>query len=75
MSFGPAFDTVLAAAQTNAPWAFRRLYDWLAGPVGSFVRAQGVVDPDDVTSEVFLSVFAGLPSFRGNEYPCDAGSR
>ncbi len=67
MSFGPAFDAVLAAAQADAPWAFRRLYEWLAGPVGGFLRAQGVDDPEDVASEVFLSVFAGLTSFRGDE--------
>jgi RNA polymerase sigma factor (sigma-70 family) len=67
LSFGPAFDAVLAAAQADAPWAFRRLYEWLAGPVGGFLRAQGVEDPEDVASEVFLSVFAGLASFRGDE--------
>ncbi len=67
MSFGPAFDAVLAAAQADAPWAFRRLYEWLAGAVAGFLRAQGLDDPEDVASEVFLSVFAGLSSFRGNE--------
>ncbi len=67
MNFGPTFDDVLAAAQANAPWAFRRLYEWLAGPVAGFLRAQGVEEPDDVASEVFLSVFAGLGSFSGTE--------
>ena len=67
MNFGPNFDAVLAAAQANGPWAFRRLYEWLAGPVVGFLRAQGVEDPDDVASEVFLSVFAGLASFSGTE--------
>ena len=67
MNIGPIFDAVLAAAQAGAPWAQHRLYEWLAGPVAGFLRAQGVAEPEDVTSEVFLSVFAGVGSFRGSE--------
>ncbi len=67
MNNGPAFEDVLAAARAGAPWAYRRLYEWLAGPVAGFLRAQGVAEPEDVASEVFLSVFAGLGSFHGSE--------
>lgn len=64
---GPGFDHVLCAAQTGAGWAFTRLYDSLAPAVVGYLRAQGLSEPEDVGSEVFLSVFCGLSSFTGNE--------
>lgn len=64
---GPAFDQVLNAAQAGAGWAFTRLYESLAPAVVGYLRAQGVKDPEDVASEVFLSVFCGFSSFTGNE--------
>ncbi len=33
----------------------------------AYVRAQGLPHPDDLTSEVFLGVFAGLGGFHGTE--------
>jgi RNA polymerase sigma-70 factor (ECF subfamily) len=67
MTFGPAFDQVLTAAQAGAGWARTRLYESLAPPVAGYVRAQGVDDPSDVTSDVFVAVLTGLPSFEGDE--------
>jgi len=64
---GPAFDQVLAAAQTGAGWAFTRLYESLAPSVVGFLRARGVREPEDVASEVFLSAFTNIARFAGNE--------
>ncbi len=58
---------MLTAAQANAGWAFTRLYQSLVGAVTAYVKAQGANQPDDVTSEVFLGVFARLRSFQGTE--------
>ncbi|TDD64610.1 sigma-70 family RNA polymerase sigma factor [Jiangella aurantiaca] len=67
MSIGADFDGILAAARAGAPWAFERLYGDLAPVVGGYARLQGSLEPEDVTSEVFLGVFAGLSSFTGSE--------
>ncbi|SDU47765.1 RNA polymerase sigma factor [Jiangella alkaliphila] len=67
LSIGADFDGVLAAAREGAPWAFERLYADLAPVVAGYARLQGSLEPDDVASEVFLGVFAGLSSFAGSE--------
>jgi RNA polymerase sigma-70 factor (ECF subfamily) len=64
---GEAFDEVLAAAQAGAGWAFARLYESVAGPVSGYLRCQGVGDPEDATSDVFLAVFTRLAGFVGGE--------
>ena len=63
---GLAFEKVLAAAQEGAGWARTRLYEWLAPVVAGYLRARGAGDPDDLTSEAFVSVFAGCESFSGD---------
>ncbi|MBA2498029.1 MAG: sigma-70 family RNA polymerase sigma factor [Acidimicrobiia bacterium] len=63
----PVFDEVLAAAQGRAGWAFTQLYESLAPAVAGYIRAQGVSEAEDVTSEVFLAVLAGIQSFAGTE--------
>ena len=63
---GPAFERVLAAAQEGAGWARTLLYQWLAPVVSGYLRARGAGDPDDLTSEAFLSVFSGCESFSGD---------
>ncbi len=55
---GEAFDQVLAAAQTDAGWACTALYEWLGGAVVGYLRVQGVGEPEEVTSEVFLPILA-----------------
>lgn len=67
MSIGPAFESVLAAAQAGAGWARTRLYQSVAPAVAGYVRAQGVADPSDITSDVFVAVLTRLPSFEGDE--------
>ena len=62
-----AFEPVLEAAQLGAGWARTRIYEALAGPVAGYLRNQGVREPEDATSEVFLAVFARLPGFTGSE--------
>jgi RNA polymerase sigma-70 factor (ECF subfamily) len=66
-ALGEPFDSVLAAARTGAAWAFERLWESLAPSVAGYLRLQGALEPDDVTSEVFLSVFTSLESFQGDE--------
>ena len=67
MTLGLAFDDVLAAARANAPWAFRRLFDDMAGAVAGYLRTQGAQDPDGLVNEVFLGAFSGLDRFEGRE--------
>ena len=43
------------------------LYRQLAPAVRGYLRAQGVPDPDDVLSEVFLHVARSLPRYKGDE--------
>lgn len=64
---GPAFDSVLAAAQSGAPWALGRIYALLSPVVAGYLRVQGAGDPDDLTNEVFLGVFTRIGSFAGDE--------
>ncbi len=61
-----AFEPVLDAAQAGASWARTRLYEWLAPPVSGYLRAQGIADPADATSDVFVSVLSRLGSFQGD---------
>jgi RNA polymerase sigma-70 factor (ECF subfamily) len=64
---GESFELVLDAAQLGAGWARTRLYEALAGAVAGYLRTQGVREAEDVTSEVFLAVFARLSGFSGTE--------
>ena len=67
LAIGLAFDEVLDAARSGAPWAFERLWAELSSAVAGYLRCQGAAEPDDLTSEVFIGVFAGLKSFTGSE--------
>lgn len=67
MTVGEGFGGILAAAATGAEWACRHLYLDLSPTVCGYLRLQGAREPEDVTSEVFVSVFRGLRSFSGSE--------
>lgn len=64
---GESFELVLDAARLGAGWARTRLYGMLAGAVTGYLRVQGVREPEDMTSEVFLAVFTRLGRFSGTE--------
>lgn len=59
-------DALVAAARSGGDWAFARLWEELSGPVAGYLRARGVPDADDVTSEVFLAAFKGIRGFEGD---------
>ena len=61
------FDEVLDAARRGDPDSCREIYDALGGRVCGYLRSQGVNDPEDLTSEVFLRVFGQLSRFEGVE--------
>lgn len=61
-----AFADVLAAAQVGAGWALESLYRSLAPAVVGYLRLQGVEDPEDLSSEVFLGAFRNLGAFTGD---------
>jgi RNA polymerase sigma-70 factor (ECF subfamily) len=61
-----AFAGVLFAAQAGASWACTRLWADHAPAVAAFLSARGSREPDDLTSEVFLTVFDRLGTFRGD---------
>jgi RNA polymerase sigma factor (sigma-70 family) len=61
------FQSVLAAARADRPWAYERLYRDLSPAVCGYLRLQGASDPEDLTSEVFLGAFRGIRSFDGDE--------
>jgi RNA polymerase sigma factor (sigma-70 family) len=63
--FDGEFDFVLGAARAGAPWALERIYRALSPAVAGLFRAQGVDDPDDLTSEVFVGVLRNLAWFDG----------
>lgn len=67
MAHREPFQSVLAAAQADAPWAYEQLYRSLSPSVCGYLRLQGVADPEDLTSEVFLGAFRRIGSFRGDE--------
>lgn len=60
------FAAVLRAAQAGAGWAFTQLWNDYAPAVRAFLTARGSREPDDLTSEVFLTVFQRLPQLAGD---------
>jgi RNA polymerase sigma factor (sigma-70 family) len=65
--FDGQFDEVLKAAHRGEPWAFDQVFRALAPVVAAYLRAQGAVEPDDLTSEVFLGVLRSMHRFEGDE--------
>jgi RNA polymerase sigma-70 factor (ECF subfamily) len=59
-------DLLVDAARVGGGWAFGRLWEELSPTVAAYLRARGVRDADDVTSEVFLAAFRGIEHFRGD---------
>jgi RNA polymerase sigma factor (sigma-70 family) len=65
--FGGEFSAVLEAAHDGQPEAFERIFTALAPVVSGYLRLQGAVEPDDLTSEVFVAVLRNIDRFRGDE--------
>ncbi len=61
----PSLDDALPAAQAGRPWALRAVYEELAPRVHGYLRGRGASEPEDLTSEVFLTVFSRLDSVTG----------
>ena len=55
----------VAAARGGDIDAFGLIWSHLSGRVHGYVRARGVANPDDVTSEVFLAAFTSIGRFEG----------
>jgi RNA polymerase sigma-70 factor (ECF subfamily) len=65
-SDGPVdLEDTLLAAQAGRPWALRAVYEELAPRVHGYLRARGASEPEDLTSEVFLTVFSKLATVTG----------
>jgi RNA polymerase sigma-70 factor (ECF subfamily) len=60
-------DEVVDAARLGAAWAYRVLYETFAGRVCAYLATHAASDPEDLTSEVFMRAFDGLPRFQGGE--------
>ena len=58
---------VIEAARLGESWALEAIYAELAAPVLGYLRGQGLRDPEDAASEVFVGVVRGLERFRGEE--------
>ena len=58
-------DAVLQSAAAGEPSALRRLYDEFAPAVLGYLRVRGALEPEDLTSEVFLAVFTRLSTVSG----------
>lgn len=61
------FDGTLRRAQEGDPEAFTAIYADLARPVAAYLRARGVREVEDVTSDVFLAVLSGVDRFTGDQ--------
>jgi len=61
------FDQVLTRARAGSGEAFTLLYGDLVRPVAAYLRARGVREVEDLTSEVFLAVFSGVDRFTGGQ--------
>lgn len=61
------FEAVLAAAQSGSGRAFEQFYRTYAPRVSRYLAGRGAVEPDELTNDVFVSVFRTLPRFDGDE--------
>ncbi|HUR15365.1 MAG TPA: sigma-70 family RNA polymerase sigma factor [Mycobacteriales bacterium] len=58
-------EDALRAAQAGQAWAARVLYEELSPRVLGYLRAKGAAEPEDLTSEVFLTVFGRIGTVTG----------
>jgi RNA polymerase sigma-70 factor (ECF subfamily) len=58
-------DRLVVEARTGSGPAFTRLWEAFAPAVAGYLRARGIREVEDVTSEVFLSAFGSIRRFEG----------
>ena len=58
-------EDVLEAARLGEPWALRVVFEALAPKVEAYLRTRGATEPEDLTSEVFLTVLPRLATLTG----------
>lgn len=61
------FSTLLAASKHGEGWAFDHLFHHWNRPLTGFAGARGVVDVEEVVSEIFLGAFTSIRRFEGDE--------
>jgi RNA polymerase sigma-70 factor (ECF subfamily) len=62
-----AFESVLSGAQAGASWALTILYRELHPRVLRYLSVREPAEAEDLASEVWLDVAAGIGRFRGDE--------
>jgi RNA polymerase sigma-70 factor (ECF subfamily) len=67
VTIGDDFASVITQARTGDRDALAAIYRDTAPLVLGFARSRGAVDPEDVTSEVFVSMVRGIGGFTGDE--------
>lgn len=67
MDLSGTFATLLMAAREGEAWACTEIWLRYSPHVAGYLRARGSREVEDLTSEVFLAVFAGLARFEGDE--------
>jgi len=61
----PLTEQIVSEACANNPVALRAVYESLAPGVLGYLRSKGCEDPEGLSQEVFLTVFAKLPTVTG----------
>lgn len=61
------WESLLAAAQSGAEWAWDRIYRELAPKVRGYLVSLGAKEPDDLLGEVWLQIARNINSFTGEE--------
>jgi RNA polymerase sigma-70 factor (ECF subfamily) len=67
VSLGSQFASVLVGAQTGAGWALSALYKDLQPALLRYLYAQDPAEAEDLASQTWLDVAAGLQRFEGDE--------
>jgi RNA polymerase sigma-70 factor (ECF subfamily) len=68
VSLGTEFNPVIAAAKTGAEWAITALYREFQPSLLRYLTAQEPQDGEDLASQTWLDVAAGLIRFTGEEH-------
>lgn len=68
--FGQQWDAVLEAARQAAPWALEALYRHFHPRLIAYLRSQDAAEFEDLASQTWIDVAAGLARFSGDEDAC-----